>query len=437
MGTVEQLEREIAELAARMDVATHRLLTCIRQFDDSRAWAAQGALSCAYWLSWRIGLDVVTARERLRVAHALGKLPGRDAAMATGKLSYSKVRAISRGATPANEGTLVEIALAATGAQLERLCRGYGNALHVDDKPSREARSVRRQILPSGMVKVEMVLCPDEADLLFRALDRAQEVEHEATREEGGGDASAESSKREGHHDGCPGQPSLPSRADAVVALAETYLAGHAVTGNGGERFQVIVHVDQDPAAPEGVMAATLEDGTGIPAETLRRVACDAGIVATSGDPQTGLSIGRRSRSIPPAIRRALLLRDHGCRFPGCNHTRFLHGHHIQHWLHGGETSVENILTLCTRHHHLVHEEGWTLERGEDGGWQFAAPSGERLPSQPGIQVTGDTLTWLREWADEQGVDLGPDANYPQWDGSGMDYDLAVAGLMRENVGGG
>jgi hypothetical protein len=386
-------------------------------------------------------LDLVTARERVRVARALGQLPAIDAAMATGKLSYSKVRAISRVATPANEAAFLEVALAATGGQLERLCRGYRGALHADDKPSREARSVRRWTLPSGMVKVEMVLCPDEAEQLFRALDRAREVEHEATKDDDDSatarneevHASAESPKREDRQHACAAQARLPSHADGVVALAETYLAGSPVSGNGGERFQVMIHVEQDPLAPEGGMAATLEDGTAIPAETLRRVACDAGIVAVTGDAQNGLSIGRRSRSIPPAIRRALLLRDHGCRFPGCTHTHFLHGHHVQHWLHGGETSLDNLVTLCTRHHHLVHEDGWTIERGEAGGWEFAAPTGQPVPYEPHTEVAGDTLTWLRKWADERGVDLGPDANYPQWDGSPMDYDLTVSGLMTEN----
>lgn len=100
------------------------------------------AISCAHWLSWRVGLDLVTARERVRVARALGKLPAIDAAMAAGKLSYSKVRAISRVATPANDAAFVEVAVAATGGQLERLCRGYRSAVHAEDKPSREARSV-------------------------------------------------------------------------------------------------------------------------------------------------------------------------------------------------------------------------------------------------------------------------------------------------------
>jgi hypothetical protein len=121
------------------------------------------------------------------------------------------------------------------------------------------------------------------------------------------------------------------------VRLAESFLAGHPVSGTGGERFQVIVHLGQEPLAEDGRWSATLEDGSRLSAETLRRVACDCGLLATGGGGQS-LNIGRRSRSIPPAIRRALMLRDGGCVFPGCRHTRFLHCHHIEHWLDGGET---------------------------------------------------------------------------------------------------
>ena len=116
MLSVEDLGREIAELAARMDAATHRLLECIRQFDESNAWYAQGAVSCAHWLSWRIGLDLATAREKVRVARALATLPAIDQALRLGKLSYAKVRALTRVATPGNETQLLELAMAATGA---------------------------------------------------------------------------------------------------------------------------------------------------------------------------------------------------------------------------------------------------------------------------------------------------------------------------------
>jgi hypothetical protein len=433
MLSVEDLDREIAELAARMDAATHRLLECIRQFDESNAWYAQGAVSCAHWLSWRIGLDPATARE--------------------------KVRALTRVATPGNEAQLLDLAMAATGAQLERMCRDYRRALTATQPPGSDERCVRRRVLPGGRVKLEMVLDPDEADLVMRAIDCAREVGH-AQRDMASADkADARACGRgDGRGDGNEEErvsaedsqesAAWPSRPDGVVALAEGFLAGNTAKGNGGERFQVMVHLDQDALAPEETSdetsdetseetsevswAATLDDGTHISAETFRRVACDCGLVAARDDVGlgAGLSIGRRRRTIPPAIRRALALRDRGCCFPGCTNDRFLHGHHVRHWLHGGETSIDNLVQLCTRHHHLVHEGGWSMKRDEAGGWVFSDAKGKALASATARAWTGDILAWLQEWSEEHGLDLGPDANEPMWDGTRPDYDLAVAGLL-------
>jgi hypothetical protein len=403
MGIVEDLGQEIAELSARLDAATHRLLTCTRQFDEQTGWAEQGAVSCAHWLSWRISLDLATAREKVRVARALGTLPAIDSALASGQLSYAKVRAISRIATPDNEATLLQLALYATGAQLERICRGFRNAQAADQAPTPESRAVRRRLLPGGMVKLEIILCPDEADLVMRALDRARAVEHHDQQPR----ASAERWKQQADEesdatsDAASDAAPWPSRPDAMVTLAESYLAGNVAAGNGGERFQVTVHVDQDPLAADGVMAATLEDGTAVSPETLRRVACDCGLVAVTGNGEA-LNIGRRTRSIPPAIRRVLLLRDRGCAFPGCTHDRFLHGHHVRHWLHGGETSVDNLVLLCTHHHHLVHEAGWTIERGQQGAWRFVAPDGARVEAAVPPAITGDTRPGCKNgWRNE------------------------------------
>ena len=143
-----------------------------------------------------------------------------------------------------------------------------------------------------------------------------------------------------------------------------------------------MIHLDQEALGPDGAWTGTLEDGTRVSAETLRRVACDCGLVAVCHDGEA-LNIGRRSRSIPPAIRRALMLRDRGCAFPGCTHGRFLHAHHIEHWLHGGNTSLENLVMLCTFHHHLVHEGGWTITAVADGERVFSSPAGRPLPLEP------------------------------------------------------
>ncbi len=254
MLSVEELGLEIASLSAHLDAATHRLLSCIRQFDEQCGWYQQGAVSCVHWLSWRVGLDAATAREKVRVARALGKLPAIDDSLRVGKLSYAKVRALTRVATPENEARLLELALYATGAQLERICRGFRSAQAADEGSAAEDRCVRKRVLPGGMVKLEIVLAPDEAELVMRALDCAREASVEA---------SGGPQKKQERAD----EASWPSRADGVVRVAEAFLAGNAGHGTGGDRYQVMVHVDQDPLSADGVMAATLEDGTGVSAE--------------------------------------------------------------------------------------------------------------------------------------------------------------------------
>jgi len=177
MNVIDQLEAEIAELAAHLDSATQRLLACVRAFDEAGGWERQGAISCAHWLAWRLGLDTATAREKVRVARALGQLPRINEAFGQGRLSYAKVRALTRVATSENEPRLLELALQATGAQLERICRGYRQATSAlgDGGPLPEDRSVRERLLPGGMVRLELVLHPDEAALVMGAIDKARE----------------------------------------------------------------------------------------------------------------------------------------------------------------------------------------------------------------------------------------------------------------------
>jgi len=453
MKNTDELAQEIATLSAHLDAATHRLLQCIRDFDQGGGWCEQGAVSCAHWLSWRVGWDPGTARERVRVARALGTLPAIDAALCTGSLSYAKVRALTRVANPQTEAKLLGMAFFATGAQLERLCRGYRGVLDSGKVPDPEERSVRRRQLPGGKVKLELVLEADEAELVLRAVDRAREEMRLRRREEMRLRRREEMRpqrreemrlrrreemrlrRREVRAEQAAAAPDVPaetpwpSQADGMVGLAESFLAGNPVSGNGGERFQVMVHLDQEALGPDGALAGTLEDGSRVSSETFRRVACDCGLVAVAHDGQA-LNIGRRTRSIPPAIRRALRLRDHGCAFPGCSNTRFVHAHHVEHWLHGGSTSLENLVMLCTFHHRLVHEGGWRVSAEADGVFCFHSPAGSPLAPLPPREPVGDAPVWLQQWAAGNGLDIGPETNFPQGDGSRPDYDLAVGALL-------
>ena len=358
------LEGQIASLAAHLDAATHELLTLIRRFDDGGGWAGWGMKSCAHWLSWRIGMAPGAAREKVRVARALGGLPQIDEALRRGQISFSKVRAMTRIATADNEAVLLEMARNATAAQLERICHGVRV---TQDRLLPDDRFVRVRPRPNGMVRIEIELLPDEAAAVVGMIDGRQA-------------AALETGE------------SL-DRADALVRIAEE---AATPAGERPERPQVVVHLQPDALA--GGHGAELEDGTRVSAETLRRLACDAGIevVAEAAD-GTALDVGRRSRVVPGAMRRALERRGHregssGCRFPGCTHGRFLHAHHIEHWMRGGRTTTENLVLLCSTHHRMVHEEGYGVRRAADGAFVFTTPAGApvaAVPRRPAASVDG------------------------------------------------
>jgi hypothetical protein len=420
----EAIGDEIARTAARLDAATHRLLACIRAFDESEEWGKQGALSCAHWLTWRINLDPVTARERVRVARALGRLPEIDDALRKGELSYSKARALTRIATPETEGNLLHMALHSTGAQLERLVRKLRWVGTLDEKTGDrldDRRYVQEESMENGMVRITAVLHPDEAALVMKALGRAQTPPPGPAPPRGGVSAEAPPTR----------QPRKPL-ADALVDVAESYLAHGEAEGNGGERTEIFVHLDQDPLAPDGTMAATLDDGTRVSAESFRRLACDAGLVPCRQSP-TGnvLDLGRRARTVNAALRRALWIRDRGCAFPGCTHWRYLHAHHIIHWLHGGKTSLENLASLCSSHHRLLHEGGFSIKRLEDGSLQFRNARGEVID-----RVVLVDHTVVAPAVSE--VDLSAPTCFdqvdmpPTWDGTPMDYELAVHVILAD-----
>ena len=217
-------------------------------------------------------------------------------------------------------------------------------------------------------------------------------------------------------------------QADALALLAETALHHELDPGAPGERYQVVVHVDA-PALAEAEQPGqlVLDGGTRVSAETSRRLACDASRVVMRHD-EAGrvVEIGARTRTIPPALRRALHHRDQGCRFPGCG-IRFGQGHHLRHWVHGGPTTLSNLAMLCSRHHRAVHEEGFQVARGPDGALQFRRPNGHLLPEVPApAAVIGDPLGAIRQTHDAQGLRIHPRTACPSWLGESLSVGYAI-----------
>ena len=355
---LERLGDEIAELSAHLDAATARLLDLIREFDARGGWNT-GFLSCAQWLSWRVGLDRGAARERVRVARALGTLPRLAQALARGELSYSKVRALTRVATAETEERLLAVGRAGTAEHVERIVRGWRR---VDRKAEAEettrrhrSRAVHVYQDEDGMVVIRGRLEREVGAVLIQALAAAREELYQRARAKQAEDVPAGT----GVVDVPAETPTMAQQqADALGLLAETALHHGIDPGAPGERYQVVVHVDaQVLADADAPGQSVLEGGARIPVDTSQRLACDASRVVMRHDPDGRVTeIGARTRTIPPALRRALQHRDRGCRFPGCGRL-FGQGHHIRHWAHGGPTTLSNLALLCRRHHRAVHEE--------------------------------------------------------------------------------
>jgi hypothetical protein len=465
---IDRLAEEIAELSAHIDAASHRLLTLIRRFDAESGWHQQGALTCAHWLSWRIGLDLGAAREHVRVARALGGLPLIDEALRRGQVSYSKVRALTRVATQDNEATLLHWARSATASQLERICRKYRSVKRRDLlSPEDEAyvRFVRVRDTESGMVRLEAQLPPEEAAVVLKALEvtarraegaadvafgdagpidvprrRTPRAGVSAGVPAGAGHARWTNGKREGltpgagvsaetTEDGMYPQAAVGDagsarcmspagdisagtlrsstpkarlrRADALVAMAEDCLAGQAAGQSCSPPVEIVVHLEHG--------AALLDDGT-------------------------PLDVGRRTRVIPAALKRALRLRDRGCRFPSCTHQR-VDAHHIVPWSEGGATRLGNTLLLCRAHHRFVHEHGYRIEQRARGELAFFDPRGREVPhvpALPDLDLDGESL--LRRANEERGIEIDARTSLPSWDGRPADHHLAVAILCQRDA---
>jgi len=463
--TGAQLGQAITLLSAQMNAANHRLLRMIAEFDRCGGWRLDGSMrSCAHWLVAHCGITLGAAREKVRVARQLAVLPEVNEAFSEGGISYSKVRAITRVATPDNEGFMVQLAqqnsaghleklvsryepvpepglegllewepdeIAAAGGsadEAERVAAGFsddaaedGAAPPLDAEARRElARELYWFQNEDGMWVIHAMLPPEQGQLVIKTLQavarplaeqrqqewqakqkaRMQEVARKLLQRGGtGANADPEDGLRTEAAPGgsCPGETSENSageavpnhlayaraeekisadtfsqhmnhiRADSLVATIEHFLASEpdykGLQGlKGAERCQVVMHVDVNTLREQrsGVCCthgrAHFEDKPWLAPSTARRLSCDASLVTVlEDDAGSVLNVGRKSRIVPGPIRRALRERDGVCQYPGCQESEYVDAHHIQHWADGGETRLDNLVTLCRFHHAQLH----------------------------------------------------------------------------------
>jgi len=423
----ERLGAEITELCSYIYAAEHRLLTLVREFDEQKGWEWLGFHTCAHWLNFQCGIDMNTARERVRVANALGKLPKIDARFASGALSYSKVRAMTRIADESNEDYLLSIAKHGTAYHVEKLVSKYRRVERLRDAEvactAYDNRRLDYHYDSDGCLVIKGRFPAEQGALIVKALEMAMEKQYSEAAA-AVTDVSAETSEE------TEPVPIATRRADALAEVAETYMNSEPVPNATADRYQVVVHV----SAETSMESTHIEDGPHVSAETFRRIACDCSVLGIredeNGEP---LSIGRKTRAIPPAMRRALRIRDGGCRFPGCTNDKFVDGHHIQHWADGGETSLDNLVLLCRHHHHLIHEGGFTCAKTNDGEILFQDQRQEPLPEWSVLPAIGDAE--VNEWLDRKIFEDGsePEACAAQWyAGDRMDWNMAVSALFPQ-----
>jgi hypothetical protein len=366
--SIDELDAAIGRLVRQMNAECYQMLVLVREFDDRFAWKKWAHKSCAEWLAWRSEIGLSAAREKLRTAHALRNLPAIAAAFEQGRLSYSKVRALTRVAHMHDEDLLLAYALSTTAENVEERCRQIRNVAPDSVHHARRAWQSRSLTMwrdeKRGLLRLTVEVPLDEGELIARALDFAVAA-GEVTIDVDPG-AVGESK----------GAAWRAQQADALVAVMKSYLDG-GQDGEGGstaDRYQVVLHAD----------AKALRGGAGcadLPIDAVKRLLCDCSLVTVVED-ENGkpLDVGRKQRTVSTPLRRALHARDRCCTFPGCHRKRYLDGHHLKHWIDGGETTPDNMTLLCTYHHTMLHEGGFSMMKEADETPRFLTADGRTIP---------------------------------------------------------
>jgi hypothetical protein len=445
---LHELETELLGLAGHIAAAECRFLQLLAEFDDRGGWCGDGIRSCAHWLTWRAGMSLRTGVERLRVAHALQNLPRICEAFAAGKLSYSKVRAITRiagsdtatltriaaeiaagtselrhtsAADPQTaERVLLNLALSGTASHVERVVQAVRRR-HTPPGDLAARRSLSWQWDEDGSLMLRARLTPDQGAAFITAVEALapsrtrianpvppspEDLDQRAVEQEPGPAADRVAARR----------------ADALLALVSGDTDATVERGNA----QVIVHLDASTGA------ARLEGGPEVPDATAERLACDARVQVLLDD-RTGnrMYLGRARRLATPAQIAALTVRDGaGCRFPGCTHTRHLHAHHVRHWLHGGRTDVDNLVLICSFHHQVLHDHGYRIHR-QTGRWQFLRPDGTAIPTPVPLSGNAESLIEMNARAR---LRIDRSTLTPDWYGERLDPNPILDALLPRRV---
>jgi len=467
--TVDQLESGLRRLAAQLAATECDFLELLAEFDRREGWGGPGMRSAAHWLSLHCGMTLGAARERVRVARCLGTLPLVGAAFAQGRLSYCKVRALSRVATPVTEPELLEIALAATGAQLERIVKHWRVTLIEEMSASSQLRrGLRRREDIDGSVIYTLRVAPEDAAILDAAIDTARKV---VLDDQGRPVETPEETRLAAQLTDEP--PATRASADAVVLLAETFLT----TGlpAGVTPVEVVIHADltalpalrgqadqtdtDEPegadeadaadesiratrpptaqAAPDGTALAhrsrtlrpptcTAGDGGQLSPTTIMRLLCNASVRIMVHGEGSPLDLGRSARHASHRQRRALKTRDGCCRFPGCTQTKRLIPHHVRWWTHGGRTDLDNLVLICPAHHRAVHDVGYTIAALGAGRFVFHRPDGAALP-ETGPPADPDKNEHTHWHVDDTTI-------APTWAGERLDLDMLIGALAANTI---
>ena len=360
-GATHPLSAALDDTNAQIGRMQRRMLRLIVDADRRQIWRDSGARDTAHWLAIRYGISEWKARRWVAAAHALENVPLIAEALERGELGIDKVVELARFATPETEGRLIRWAMTVSVGAIRH--RG-----DLEAKASiRNVREVERSREVSWWYHDEGRRFGLEADLpaasgpiVIKALEREAERIAAIPGEEDDVYASAR-------------------RADALVALCSARIAADPEP----DRATVVVHARLD-GLQQDIGGCEIEGGPAIHPQSVRRLLCNARVQTVVEDRDGNvLGIGRVSREPPAWMLRQVRHRDRECRFPGCGARRFTEAHHLRWWRHGGRTDLTNLTVICSFHHRLVHEHGWSVKRDATGELLWRRPDGTRYESGP------------------------------------------------------